>query len=379
MNRTRGWLLGIIALATITGCASRSVREAPSPLVDFVPRAAIEPVWTVDIGSAAARHLALRPALYDGVVYTADAKGHVGAYRADTGRQVWEVNLKVPVSGAVGAGEGLVLIGTRKGALIALDAADGKEVWRVPVSSEMLAPAAAHGGVIAAQTVDGKLAGLAAKDGKRLWLYDRAEPALSLRGTSAPIIVDDVVLSGFASGRLVGLQLRDGRVLWELPVSQPRGRNEIERLVDVDASPIVHGDVLYAASYRGKLVAVNLRTGSIAWSRDVSAYAGLARDDKNLYVTDDVGQVHAFDLRTGASLWRQDKLRGRGVGAPMYVDGYLAVGDAEGYVHYLAPDDGSLIARRRIAGGPVRAGVVDGETLYVSAADTLAALRAVSR
>lgn len=378
MSYARATLLLLGALMA-AGCASRSVREPPSPLFDFLPRANVESVWTADIGSSAGRHLMLRPALSDGVVYAADARGQVSAYRADTGRRVWEVELSVPVGGAVGVGEGMVLIGTRRGALIALDAANGKELWREAVSSEVLAPATASRGVVAVQTVDGKLAGLSAKDGKRLWLYDRAEPALSLRGTSAPIIVDDVVLTGFASGRLVGVQLQDGRVLWELPVSQPRGRNEIERLVDVDATPIVRGEMLYAASYRGKLVAVNLRAGSVAWSRDISSFSNLALDDKNIYVTDDVGQVHAFDLRTGASGWRQEKLRGRGVSGPMYVDGRLVVGDAEGYVHYLAPDDGSLLARYRVGGGPVRAGIVDGDLLYVSASDTLAALRAVSR
>lgn len=379
MSRARTATIILTALSVSVGCASRSVREPPSPLVDFLPRANVETVWTADIGSAAGRHLALRLALYEGIIYAADAKGQVGAYRADTGRRVWETDLAVPVSGAVGAGEGLVLIGTRRGAVIALDAATGKERWREPVSSEVLAPAVAGGGRVAVQTVDGKLAGLSAKDGKRVWLYDRTEPALSLRGTSTPIIADDIVLSGFASGRLVGLQLSDGRVRWELPVSQPRGRNEIERLVDVDASPIVRGDMLYAASYRGKLVAVNLRAGSIAWSRDISSYAGLALDENNLYLTDDVGQVHAFERRTGASVWRQNKLRGRGVSGPMYVAGRVAVGDAEGYVHYLAVEDGSLLARQRVGGGPVRAGVVNGETLYVSASDTLAALRAVSR
>lgn len=379
MNRLRELTCGALVLALVAGCASRSVREPPSPLVDFNASARIDTLWTADIGSSAGRHLSLRPALHDEIVYIADAKGQVGAYRADTGRRVWDADLNVPVSGATGVGEGLVFVATRKGAVIALDATTGKEAWRAPVSSEVLAPAAASRGMVVVQSVDGKLAGLNAKDGKRVWLYDRAEPALNLRGTSAPIIVDDVVFSGFASGRLVGLQLRDGRVLWELPVSQPRGRNEIERLVDVDAPPVVRGETLYAASYRGKLVAVNLRTGSIAWSRDVSTYTGLALDDKYVYLTDDVGQVLAFDQRSGASVWRQDKLRGRGLGAPIYVDGRLAVGDAEGYVHYLAVDDGSFLARHHVASGPVRTGVAGNDALYVSASDTLTALRAVSR
>ena len=68
--------------------------------------------------------------------------------------------------------------------------------------------------MVVVQTVDGKLTGLSVADGKRLWVYERSEPALSLIGTAAPIVVDDFVLSGFASGKIVALNIKDGRALW---------------------------------------------------------------------------------------------------------------------------------------------------------------------
>lgn len=376
MPLVRTALLGV-ALSLLLGCASRSVREPPTPLANVDAETTVKSIWTADIGSATARHLILTPALTGETVYVADADGKVSAYAADSGRRVWRTELDVPVSGATGVGDGLVLVATRKGAVIALDQASGKHLWRAAVSSEVLAPPAASRGIVVVQTIDGKLIGLSAADGKRVWLYDRTEPALSVRGTSAPIIATDVVLTGFASGRLVAVQLRDGRLLWELPVSQPRGRNEIERLVDIDAPPLVSGETLYAASYHGKLIAVDLRNGSIAWSRDVSTHTGLAVDATRVFLTDENGQVLAFDQRTGASLWKQDKLRGRELNAPVFVDDYVVVGDFEGYVHWLAPDDGHLVARFRVGSRPIRApGVLGSSALYVVAGDTLAALRA---
>jgi len=231
------------------------------------------------------------------------------------------------------------------------------------------------------QTADGKLTGLSAADGKRLWVYERTEPALSLHGTAAPVIVGDIVLAGFASGKIVGLQIHDGKLLWEMPVAQPHGRNEIERLVDVDASPIVVGKVIFAASYQGKIIAVDFQTGRVLWSRDVSTYTGMDADTRNVYLTDDQGEVLAFDQRTGASVWRQEHLRARQLSAPRYFDGLVAVGDFEGYVHWLSADDGHFVARYRASHSPIRAQPLAGhDMIYVcSLSDTLDALRLVKR
>lgn len=252
----RAFLVALCALA-MSACASRGVREAPAPLPDFKAERRVDELWSVDVGARAKQALRLAPAHDDGAVYMADPRGRVGAYAEDNGRRRWQVDLDVRVSGATGVGDGLVLVGSRQGEVIALARDDGKTLWTAQVSSEVLAPPAAAGGIVVVQTVDGKVFGLAATDGKRVWLYERTEPALTLRGTARPIIVNDVVLTGFASGRIAALRLKDGKLLWEVPVAQPRGRNEIERLVDVDVSPLVLGETIYAASYQGKLVALN--------------------------------------------------------------------------------------------------------------------------
>lgn len=361
------WIVAGCAVACLGGCAAGSVREPPAELIAFAPQAEVKELWSADVGAATKSYTGLAPVLDGTMVFATGADGRVNAFAADSGKRQWETDLDVSVSGATGAGAGMVLVGTKNGGLIALDEATGKQRWAANLSSQMVAPAVAAAGIAVAQTVDGKLVGLAAADGKRVWVYERAEPALSLRGTSTPVIAGDRVITGFAAGRLVAVQLADGKLLWELPVGQPQGRNEIERLIDVDASPLVVGDMLYAASYQGKLIAVNLQSGSIVWSRDVSIYSGLAADAANVYVSDDKDQVWAFDRRSGASVWKQDRLRGRALSAPAVVAGYVAVGDFEGYMHWLSPEDGRFVARRQIGSSPIRApAVVAKDTLYVA-------------
>lgn len=378
--KTAAWLVLALTLPA-AGCASRAVREPPAPLSEFKAAFQVHEIWSTHVGKATKDYLGLVPGVDDATVYAAGPRGQVSALAIDSGRARWQTNLDVPISGAVGVGKVLVAVGTRDGHVIALSRADGKRAWTALVSSEVLAPPAVADSVIVAQTVDGRLTGLSAADGKRLWTYERSEPALSLRGTDTPVLTANAVLAGFASGRLAAIRLEDGRPLWETVVAPPHGRNEIERLVDVDVPPVVFADAIYVASYQGKLVAINPANGNIIWSRDVSTYTGMATDGTNLYLTDDRGYVLAFDRRSGASVWRQEGLHGRRLNAPVTYDDAVVVADYEGYVHWLAREDGRFLARYQALDSPVRArGVVSGDTVMVaSISGRLAALRLVQK
>ena len=235
--------------------------------------------------------------------------------------------------------------------------------------------------MVVVQSMDGKLAGLSVRDGKRSWVYERLEPALSLYGTASPIAARDIVITGFASGKIAAVQIKDGKSLWEMAVTQPRGRNEVERLVDVDASPVIVGNMLFAASYQGKIIAVDMLTGRILWSRDVSTYTGMDADSRNIYLTDADGEVIAYDQHTGASVWKQEHLRARQLTAPRYMDGMVAVGDFEGYVHWLSSDDGHFVARYRVNHDPIRSQALTGHDMFYvcSQSGRLVALRLVSK
>ncbi len=359
-------LIAMTLLAAGCSSASRIQPEPPAELANFSPEWEVKERWSTSVGSLAGKYDSrLTPSLDNGVLYLASAKGRVSAVAADSGNSLWEKDLDTWITSATAVGDGLVVVGTRGGDIIALDAARGEPRWTAKVSTEAQAPAAVRNGVVVVQTIDGKVTGLDAKDGKRLWLFERSEPALSLRGTAAPILAADFVLTGFANGKVVALQSKDGKLLWEYTVAQPRGRNEVERLVDVDSPVLLWGDTLFAVAYQGKVIAVDTRSGRLIWSRDISSYAGLDASRDAVFVTDEKGYISAFDQRTGANLWRQEKMYGRGVGTPIVQNNAVVVGDFEGYLHWLAQDDGHFVARYRLDSLPVRSrGILDGDTLY---------------
>ena len=72
-----------------------------------------------------------------------------------------------------------------------------------------------------------------------------------------------------------------------------------------------------------------------------------------MFVSDEKGAVHALDRAGGTSVWTQDKLSWRRLTAPLALGHEIAVGDAEGYVHFLSRDAGSFVGRTATDGSPI--------------------------
>jgi len=124
----------------------------------------------------------------------------------------------------------------------------------------------------------------------------------------------------------------------------PDGRSELERLVDVDGSPVRDGRLIYAAAYHGKIAAVS-ETGEVVWQEEGSTYTSPEVALGSVYLTLDDDSIQSYDMMTGARAWQQGALRGRGLGQVTATGTYLAVGDEDGYVHFVSQVDGSLEGR----------------------------------
>ena len=350
--------------------------EPPTPLVDVDQKIAISELWKKDVGDGYDKqYLKLIPVYANEKIFVAENSGEILAIDRITGKQVWSQNTKTRITGGPGAGHNLVTVGTGKAEVITLAADSGEILWTARVTSEVLAAPQIAGNIILARTIDGKIFGLNAEDGKRLWVYERSVPALTLRGSSAPVVSGDYIIAGFDDGRLAAIELQTGKPVWETRIALGSGRSELERMVDINAEPVIMDDVIYAASFQGRVAALNLRSGRILWTREVSSYAGLCVDSNAVYITDDDSAVWALDRKTGVSIWKQENLLARAVTAPATIGQMVVVGDLEGYLHWMDKSTGEFIARNKISSKKIIAPPISVDNvLYSYASDgTLAA------
>ncbi|MDZ7663389.1 outer membrane protein assembly factor BamB [Thiohalophilus sp.] len=343
-------LLSVVLL--LSACGSSPNLQPPRELQPIDKPLRIDTVWSGQAGRGAGEQYLQLPVRHHGdMAYAADYQGYVKAFALDSGKAHWERQTGLQLATGAAYHNGRLYFGTRQGEVVALSAEDGRELWRSELSSEVIARPAVADEILVAKTHDGKLFALETAGGERRWVYDRSVPALTLRGNSAPIIVNDLVIAGFDNGRLTALVLNNGSIFWETAISHPSGKTELERMIDIDADPVVVDDVVYAVTYQGRLAAVDIRSGRIQWARDMSSYTGMVADDYRIYLSDSEGQVLALNRRNGATLWRQDKLLRRDLTRPQLDGPYLVVADYDGYLHWLLRESGRLKGRARINAG----------------------------
>lgn len=379
----RGLLVATLAL-TLSGCAwlgsvnpfaGDDDEAGPAPLMEFEPEGRLREQWDASIGSGLGdRYTRLRPAVRNDRVHAADAYGLVESRDLSTGERLWQTRIAAPdggflsglvfwgrdddggsfLTGGVGADDSAVFVGTTEGTLVALRAQDGDELWRTKLSSEILAPPASDGERVFVPTLDGRLTALSRSDGSRIWSFSTQVPVLSLRGTGSPVVSEQLVLNGFSNGRLAALRAEDGEVAWDHVVSLPSGRSELERMADVDSAPLITSQGVFVSSYQGAVKALRLQDGNVGWERPISSHDNLAAGYGHLYVTDEDGVLHALDQDTGTEAWKQDGLTRRGVTGPAVFGSYVAVADADGYLHVFAQSGGRPVARIRVDRSGVR-------------------------
>lgn len=351
-------------------------------------------VWQQDIGNGISHYFSrLKPAIGYEMIFAANRQGVVAAYEQSTGKLVWKKDfatypdegflsglsriwsdgVSARIAGGMSVAYETVYFGTENGDVYALDTKTGDIKWQQKVKGEVLAAPGVDSGVVLVNTGSGVLYALDANSGERLWVYESEVPPLSLRGTSAALAASGGAIVGTASGKLVVNILESGQTAWEQSISTPSGATELDRIVDIDSSPLVAGSLVYAISNNGTLASVELRSGRVLWKREYKSYRRLTMAGANLFVVDNDSNVYALDGRNGVELWSQTSLKLRQLTAAEPVGDYLVVGDKYGFLHWLNQSDGQVVARLAVGGNDdesiYSAPVVDGNMLYTQTRD----------
>ena len=367
----------------LTGCSffggdDDDAAIEPAELVKFQAEVDIKRQWSVKIGSGTREYWAgLKPTASRSAIFAAGSEGNILAVNKDTGKRLWAIDLETAISGGVGYGSGMVMVGTIDGIVYALDEDNGSTIWTAQVSTEILASPKTNGKVVVVQTVDNKLFALDANSGEELWQHDGDAPILSVRGTSEALVTDNMVLSGFDSGKLIAFNSSNGSLVWEARIALPKGRTELERMVDIDGQPLLVGDVIYAVTYQGRLGALSRGTGRSLWFQDSSSHSYPAHSDGQICVNEEQDTGRAFKAGSGQVVWSNEQLFLRRVTGPAKLAGTMAVADAEGFLHLLDPSDGHFVGRTKVDGSGVSAPMLSlGDSLIVqSNSGTLSAYR----
>ncbi len=358
-SMTRGVFLSYCIV--LSACAINIEKKDYERAEDYVPSPSVKKqikvkrIWSKNVGSESSQEFSkLAPSVSERGIYTVSESGLVSAWKHKRfSPRYWTNHLYEEISGGVFEGYGMVLLANAEGKVYALDSENGDMVWEQELLGEILSPPQGNGRFAIVQMANGEIHGLNFRTGELVWQYKTTVPALTLRGTSTPVIEKQVVYAGFANGKVVALDISNGAAIWESNVYLPEGGTELEQVVDVDGNLLVAPQKVYAASYQGKVVSLLKQNGRALWKNNASNYLGLEQGLGQIYSVEAGGGLKAYSAESGNTIWEQNLFEGRELSAPAIQLNFLVVGDLEGYLYWVRQSDGEVVAKKYLGRGPI--------------------------
>ncbi|MDO9095072.1 MAG: outer membrane protein assembly factor BamB [Rubrivivax sp.] len=342
-----------LALVLLAGCAAD--KPKPTPLENYEPKIAGRLIWQERIGAMA---YAMVPAVRDNVVQVASAGGEVVALQADSGTVLWRAEAGGPISAGVGSDGRFTSVVTRSNEVVTFDS--GRPLWRKRVPSSVVTPPLVAGERVFVMGVDRAVHAFDALDGRKLWTLQRPGDALTLAQASVLTFYRNTLL--VAQGpRLAGVDPLRGTVQWEVPMANPRGGNEVERLADLVGPAVRVGERVCMRAFQAAVGCADAARGAVLWSRSVGGANAVAGDAERIFGADASDRITAWRAATGDVVWTSEKLLHRGLSGAVAVGPALVFGDADGWVHFLDAATGEQQLRlptdgKAVVGTPVLVG-----------------------
>ena len=297
-------------------------------------------------------------------LFFSDSQGTVSSIAINSGNTNWSTNLNFLSSGTA-VGFGILVVSDIDGNVIALDQDDGSKLWSTNVKGEVLSKAAIDTKIVAVKTGSGELIGLNKNTGAIEWSYRSKLPALTVRGSSSPIISDDKIYTTFDNGRLGVFEIGSGFPLWDGAISYVSGTSELENLIDSDSSPVVEGGLVYTINYQGKLNIFDIAQKRSVWTYETSSFYSPVVMRGMLLIVEANSKIRSFSLKSLEESWINEDYLNRGLSNAVSYKGNLIVGDFQGYVHIIDPLNGKTIGRKRLSKKPIKTVFSRSNSLYV--------------
>ena len=334
------WALALVFLAA---CGSPP-RPTPVAIGDFKVQQAMTAAWSFKFSSANQLNQSLL--VVNDRVAIAAADGAVAVVNTDSGKLVWKHDIKSKLlSGAGFNGEQLAVV-TVSNELVVLS--EGKVLWRKRLKAQSYTNPLVAGGRVFVLLADRSVAAFDALNGQFLWTQQRPGEPLVLKQNGVLLPYQNALIAGLG-GRLVALNPDNGQIIWDVAMANPRGVNDLERLVDLVATASRVNDSVCVRAFQSQVGCVNVTRGALLWNRASVGVQGVDGDAKLLVGAESNGVVRAWTRAGGERAWDTDRLKYRELTSPLVTPKGVVLGDEGGWLYLLSATDGALLNRVQTA------------------------------
>ncbi len=335
---TQKFLTFLFALMLLSGCASTMAKRKNSSKKAHL---VLTPFWAQDtlarpnIGFRKVNRMS--PILYKDQIIVGNSLDGLVSYDIQTKNEVWRIDIPFGVEASGTLIRDRLFVGSNNGKMYSIDLTKGEVLWNFDTKSELVAEPLLHEGVLYFLSGSQSVFALDAVSGKQLWTYNRQDTSnlMTIRGGSKPAISNGFIFIGFSDGSVVSLNARTGTPQWEITL------NRNTRFKDIDASPVIDGDLLYVNSYDDRMYCLSKDRGEILWKSPIGGFSTPLIFGDKIATTSSVGDLAVLSKKDGTLIWKTKSQDGVFVD-PVMLKGLLVTGESQGSLKFFDSLNGEL-------------------------------------
>ncbi|MSQ65035.1 MAG: outer membrane protein assembly factor BamB [Limnohabitans sp.] len=331
------WTCCLIFLAA---CSSSSTKPVVPPIGDVKVLQPLKQTWSLKL--PVSRQLNQSLQVINQRVAVSSVSGQVTMVDLAQGKQLWQIDTGKPLQTGAGFDGDSVAVVSVANELSVLQ--DGKQLWQKRLPAQSFTNPVVAGERVFVLLADRSVMAFDKADGKRLWTQQRPGEPLVLKQSGVLMPFQNTLLASMG-GSFVGLNPDNGQVLWDLAIANPRGLNDLERLVDLVGTASRVNNSVCVRAFQAQLGCVNPVRGMLMWNRASVGNKGLSGDETTLVGTESNGVVRAWNRASGERLWDTDRLKYRDLSQPLWTAKGIVITDEGGWLYVLSGKDGSLLNR----------------------------------
>ena len=250
-----------------------------------------------------------QPVIHNDFVFFLDAKSNVISFSLKNNKIIWKRNISLKNERNHDIGGGIVIykdsliINSPYGQIISLGIAKGEINWEINVDSSIRSTPTIFENKLLSLTSSNKLYVLNADDGSLLWQHQGIFNNTTLIDSPKVAVDENIVIAPYSNGEFFALNLNNGKEIWRNSFIDLEVKETTNAFSDIDAFPVIKKDIVIITSAIGKLFAVNKKTGSKLWTREISSTQTPLVNGNSIFIVNRNEEIICLNILDGGTRW----------------------------------------------------------------------------
>ena len=332
-------------------------------------------------GSSKNAFLLSSPIIVDGKIYSLGSDSKVKSYDLKTKRKLWQKDMSVKkeknkegFGGGISYENGIIFVTNGFGNVLALDANSGEEIWKINIRIPIRSAPIAFDNTVYVISHDNQVFALNSLNGEVLWSHRGILESASVLSSNSVSIDGGLIFVPYSSGEIYAIRSLNGSVVWTDSLSRTGSSTSLSEINSITARPVTDNGRMISISHAGRMISVDISSGERLWTLDISGTETPWVSGDWVFALSTNSELVGVSRNAGKIKWvtqleqyineekREDSIRWSG---PVMISDKLFVISSHGVAAFISPQNGEIIETNKIPGSFFIAPVIVDGVIYL--------------